>query len=861
MLSPDAGISDLLTLRFLLRGRRSGTLIRDRLLPYAITAATLLLFGVVVPGRVSAFTPPLTDANAWLDTSGDDVTVHYEVFDPVSDAWEHGQSGPYDAVFGLEANDGVVSWCMTSDTPSQQIGFAVYDPVRKNWKHGSSAQGDNIGPVSNNGGVVAWTRLSDSTLYVESAVYRLQAGSWSINSQEYTLGPGSIDLIASCNGVVAYASWVYDGYGGHQYLTCRAYDPLRGGWTTDAVSYFGYWADVPARSLSVSLDSTVYYTIDGVLNLRGYPYGQGEWNDGGTQPQAYFYAEPDPVSPAVVWFWNLSLGAVSHSWEFGDGWIGWGRGQHHTYANRGRYTVSLRVDVGDESDTYVAEVDGCIACVPVIYVDASAAPGGDGASWATAFDCLQVGLAEFCHDSCGFGPEIWVAEGTYYPDRDSDWPNGSGDRGAWFQLVSSISMYGGFPSGGGTWEQRDPDAYPSILSGDLLGNDDPTTPLADLFDDPTRDENSYLVVRVYTRTPAVLTLDGFTVTGGNSYGDRPWPGGLNVLASGDGYSTVALTGCTFTGNIGGSSTAGAIELGDCNLTATNCTFIGNVGYSGGAIRTPDWVDPSHDAISTLINCTFISNMATAVGGAISDASCCMTVANCVFTDNMAGIRGGAMHLVADTSVTNSILWNNTASSSGGEVYFRISDPYDPEEPSFAYCDVQGGVNGTKSGGSPVQDGGGNIDADPLFVGAGDVRPSWGSPCIDAADNTAVPADTLDLDHDGDTGEPLPFDLDWHTRFHDDPDTPDGGNGTPPIVDMGAYEYGAPAITTGDMDGDGDVDADDFMLFVDCMPGPDALTPPPGCDPPVFEDADLDGDGDVDLADFATFQVEFSGPQP
>ena len=31
------------------------------------------------------------------------------------------------------------------------------------------------------------------------------------------------------------------------------------------------------------------------------------------------------------------------------------------------------------------------------------------------------------------------------------------------------------------------------------------------------------------------------------------------------------------------------------------------------------------------------------------------------------------------------------------------------------------------------------------------------------------------------------DLDGNPRFVDDPDTPDSGNGDPPIVDMGAYE--------------------------------------------------------------------------
>jgi hypothetical protein len=107
--------------------------------------------------------------------------------------------------------------------------------------------------------------------------------------------------------------------------------------------------------------------------------------------------------------------------------------------------------------------------------------------------------------------------------------------------------------------------------------------------------------------------------------------------------------------------------------------------------------------------------------------------------------------------------------------------------------VQGGWDGGgiyNDDDSSVTDGGGNIDADPLFVrdpdpgdgdwttpddnDYGDLRLQPGSPAIDAGDNAAVPAGiTTDL-----AGLP---------RFVDIPTVPDTGSGTPPIVDMGAYE--------------------------------------------------------------------------
>ncbi|MCK4343600.1 MAG: hypothetical protein KAY37_17950 [Phycisphaerae bacterium] len=57
----------------------------------------------------------------------------------------------------------------------------------------------------------------------------------------------------------------------------------------------------------------------------------------------------------------------------------------------------------------------------------------------------------------------------------------------------------------------------------------------------------------------------------------------------------------------------------------------------------------------------------------------------------------------------------------------------------------------------------------------------------------------------------------------------------------------------DLDGDGDVDLDDFNILAGCLNGPDVPVEP-DCEP-----ADLHGgDDDVDLADFRAFQVAFTG---
>jgi hypothetical protein len=67
-----------------------------------------------------------------------------------------------------------------------------------------------------------------------------------------------------------------------------------------------------------------------------------------------------------------------------------------------------------------------------------------------------------------------------------------------------------------------------------------------------------------------------------------------------------------------------------------------------------------------------------------------------------------------------------------------------------------------------------------------------------------------------------------------------------------------APSPGDLDLDGDIDLNDFVVFAACMAGPEVNAPPPGCDPAHFDAADLEGDDDVDLHDFSVFQQNFTG---
>jgi len=323
----------------------------------------------------------------------------------------------------------------------------------------------------------------------------------------------------------------------------------------------------------------------------------------------------------------------------------------------------------------------------VIYVDVNAdQTPHDGSDWCHAY----LDLSEALPASGGGENVVWVADGTYRPD-----PSGLADpREATFQLRWAAHVAGGYAGCNDGGSIRDIAAYPTILSGDLAGNDDPN----DFPFGPSYADNSYHVVR----GADFATLDGFTIIGGNA----------DDLGGGMYYYLVDVTvrNCTFSGN-SAANAGGAIGSGPGDPTVTNCTFSGNAaGNNGGAIGN------GSGSFATLTNCTFTGNTAGLGGGMYND-------------DNSSAL------------VTNCIFWGDT----GGEV------EHDPNSaPTVTYSDVQGGTGQPWFGTACM-------DADPLFVDADgaddmfgtqddDVRLSGGSPCVDAGKNAALPLQVrTDLD--------------------------------------------------------------------------------------------------------------------
>jgi hypothetical protein len=273
-----------------------------------------------------------------------------------------------------------------------------------------------------------------------------------------------------------------------------------------------------------------------------------------------------------------------------------------------------------------------------------------------------------------------------------------------------------------------------------------------------------------------VTFSGNSTKGGSG-GGMVNEGGESTLVN------VIFSGNSATGDGGGMVMVNTGSWSDPAMLV-NVTFSGNsaTGDGGGMMVMVNKVGWVYDA--TLVNVIFSGNAATEGGGMVN-REYNMTLVNTTFSRNTATESGGGMTNTAYfTTLTNCILWGNQAPS--GPQIFNAS----------GYLIVRHSL---------VQDlpdeysGQGNLSDDPLFADADGPDDEVGtpdddlrleltspdiSPAIDAGDSSALPADTLDLDGDGNTTEQVPLDLNGHPRFVDVPDKPNTGIG---VVDMGACE--------------------------------------------------------------------------
>ncbi len=254
-------------------------------------------------------------------------------------------------------------------------------------------------------------------------------------------------------------------------------------------------------------------------------------------------------------------------------------------------------------------------------------------------------------------------------------------------------------------------------------------------------------------------------------------------------SSPTLTNCNFSGNtVGDFGSGGGMYNADNSPTLNNCTFSGNSannGNGGGMYNIR--------SLPILNNCTFSGNSAESGGGGgmINNEDSSPILTNCTFSGNSAELGGGIVNgFNCSPILTNCIIWNNRENGSTTTTTASIFNSGSNPTISYSLIANSGGSGGSWQSALGT-DGGNNKDVDPLFVTpidftmtpppttAGNLRLLPTSPAINMGNNAAVPADTKDVDDDGNVMEPTP-DLDLNDRI------------VGASVDMGAFEF--PCIT-------------------------------------------------------------------
>ncbi|TVR76398.1 MAG: HYR domain-containing protein, partial [Saprospirales bacterium] len=473
---------------------------------------------------------------------------------------------------------------------------------------------------------------------------------------------------------------------------------------------------------------------------------------------------------------------------------------------------------------------GTICCPEgnVVFVNQNAVGFNNGSNWFNAFTDLQDALSLDCENVT----EIWVAQGTYFPDR------GTQSRDSSFVLRNGIRLIGGFIGTESEVSQRNWESNTTILSGDINQSD-------------SLDGNSYSIITAID-TDLTAGIDGFLITMGNADGIGAdssssrsgaglyvFQGSISVencrfednhaAFSGGGifhfHSESEISNTVFSGNKAGEFGGAISNFFHSSPSILECTFNENEAEEGGAISNQFHSSPlitgcdfsENDALnggaifnnehsSPGINrSTFRANVALEYGGALmSQNSSSPDIRNSLFSGNAAEY-GGALAIWEESSpsiegvtisgnlateagggifngdggnpiIRNSIIWNNLAQNSLEPIESSIKNMM-LGNPEFFFSLIQysGGSGLSWESGIGV-DGGGNLDVDPEFVSV--VNPSI-APTLDGnflltSCSPAINAgDTALVSEDG------ILDLAGNPRVNND------------TIDIGSYEYFGP----------------------------------------------------------------------
>lgn len=478
------------------------------------------------------------------------------------------------------------------------------------------------------------------------------------------------------------------------------------------------------------------------------------------------------------------------------------------------------------------------------YVDASRPAGGDGLSWATAFNDLQIALdrtqtltlSEVQRTEIVFR----VAQGTYRPTEYRQIAFKCTGAVTSAARVTIAGSFGGYQSA--TPDARDFVMTQTILSADVNGDDGPDFTNRSDNCDTVFGACGYDWVFPVTKN---FRLSGLVLQGGHSLTLRPSAFFMaDHYYSGYSYAiNYSFDNCTIRDNYGSAVASLWYDENIINAHFETCSFTGNFTTDDGAAmnfrpnqfayirnskftrnRATNGGAIASDAYVSIAFCTFADNAAIVDGGAINQTSDLWygsNMASCLFTNNVASVRGGGMaadlvHIDNCTFVHNIARWgggafldgdsflNDSIVSLNSAMYGGSQLAGGGEMPEMSRVATDGGLDGVLFPFSVAQPRVGY----ELFSSAAEFVDALG-PDNDARtwiDNNyrLVPrSPLLDVFLIEST---VALDLDGNSR------TVEGVIGRGPRVDLGCYESQLTLCPT-DINADGGITIDDLLDFL------------------------------------------------
>ncbi|MCP4677600.1 MAG: hypothetical protein GY854_19210 [Deltaproteobacteria bacterium] len=342
----------------------------------------------------------------------------------------------------------------------------------------------------------------------------------------------------------------------------------------------------------------------------------------------------------------------------------------------------------------------------VVYVDGDAGAGGDGQSWSTAFDDIQVAIDTAAleldiHDRC----QVWVSAGEYIVYQ--------GLRNDTLAMQTRVDVYGGFAGFETSTYERNLDENQSILLGG-----------------PSFSEMSTRVYHVVTAADDSL-IDGFDIVFGlaDGVGLNAYGGGIFVPID----ATPIIRGCRIyfnTADYGGGlfSFAGAPVIQRTYFIFNEAVYYGGAAFlylgsswTENSILWGNYATNDGGGVYQLggnwiyADTEFIGNQAGHYGGGLAfqplESGDTILVMNGDFQGNDA-VRGGAVYnLLQNTTsgsakyvYTDTVFRENVATQFGSAFYNDFTNSFGGlDMRSCLFHDNDAGSKGTVYNGSPSGD--------------------------------------------------------------------------------------------------------------------------------------------------------------